>query len=182
MITAIFAKGVSDEFGCEGGLPWGSFPQELEAYHSALEESFAQPGMPIILVGAKTWLGLPDSAIQKLVSYTSNIWIYGSRNTLLDMRNTTANFTFISNIGNTLPPEWSYSNIVCIGGATVLEQLFNRYHVDRAYISTISNSQAMEMPNDTKIKIPEYINDTTRIIKMTGKKDRLSFVQELYIL
>lgn len=191
MVTAIFAVGSEGQFGYRGKLPWGSFPKELEAYHSALERAFNEtPNPRILLVGSSTWDSLPKKAIDRLLSYTKNVWILSSSGYIYSRGG--ENKTILTQIGQTLPPEWDYHNVVCIGGAYLLNQLFHFGHIDKAYISTISwdkptvyfEENRTGFLADTWLK-PD-LKYTTKILMMTGYElkpeinNSLQFKQELH--
>lgn len=205
MVTAIFALGPNAEFGNMNQLPWGSFPQELEAYKSALDEAL-QPHHPnIILVGKNTWDGLPVSAKQNLVNHTSNIWIYGSK---MPKEYPGANFRLIRDIGFNLPEEWEYSNVVCIGGAHLLEKMFFLGHIEKAYVSTVSWETPLTYTKknlysgepSVMVKHPQFectasipgvkakLKGNTRVYRTSGikeipySKNSIVFIQEIYYL
>lgn len=192
MVTAIYAVGSEGQFGYNGGLPWGSFPQELEAYYSALEHAFgSKPGPRILLVGSSTWKSLPKKAVDKLLEYTTNVWVL-SKNGYVSPRSG-ERLTIVTNIGYALPEEWEYHNVVCIGGGFLLRSLFAHAHITKAYVSTISWDKPMYYPEtqssfmaDTWLRIP--LTDTTKILMKTGYKlvpeqdNCLRFKQELHYI
>lgn len=193
MVTAIFAVGSEGQFGLMGGLPWGSFPQELEAYHSALEHAFTTNHNPrVLLVGSNTWKSLPKKAVDRLLDYTTNVWVL-SRDGFVNPRGG-EKLSILTNIGYTLPEEWDYHNVVCIGGAFLLKNLFAYNHIKKAYISTISWDSPRQYDEtessflaDTWLNLP-FLEDTTKVLMKTGYKsvpeqdNCLRFKQELHYL
>lgn len=192
MVTAIFAVGSEGQFGYEGRLPWGSFPQELEAYHSALEHAFTANYNPrVLLVGSNTWKSLPKKAIDRLLGYTTNVWVL-SRDGLVNPRGG-EKLSILTNIGYALPEEWDYHNVVCIGGAFLLKTLFDYCHITKAYVSTIYWDKPVWNPEtkcsflaDTWLQPP--IEDSTKLLMKTGymlvpeQDNCLHFKQELHYL
>lgn len=155
MITAIFATGTSGEFGLKGKLPWGSFPEELETYKDTIISIVNQPFMAhtAILMGRLTWDTLPEAAIEFLLSQTNNVIIVGRSGVQCTHD---AEITYISNLGSTLPPDWEYMNIICIGGASVLNSLLAHGHLNKAYISTVYYDTPNWRPSDL---LPRSVGD-----------------------
>lgn len=190
MITAIFAVGTHGEFGLNGKLPWGSFKEELEAYRNALSRVLSGfNGMPAILVGATTWDSLPKSAKEFILSKTKKIFVYSRKPYTIP----SADVHIISSIGYRIPDELDLYNIVCIGGARLLKELWTYGWLDKAYISHIYDEEFSNTFNDCNAR-KGFIADshlyldtkdlTSELIAIGSSKERpsLSFTQELYYL
>lgn len=157
MVTAIFAIGPQGQFGYRGGLPWGSFPQELEAYNNALNSVFSGERPVVLLIGKSTWETLPEKARDKLINKSSQIWVYGRS----EPSKYGVKVNVLTEIGYTLPPQWEYHDVLCVGGAYLLNKLFELGHIDKAYISRVwwnlpapINSESLtEFPCDSWLKV-----------------------------
>lgn len=191
MVTAIFAVGANKEFGNKGKLPWGSFYLELESFYSAIEESFCVPNstMPILLVGNNTWRDLPLPAVNKLLEYTKLVYVLAKKDAYIPKR-ADETLAVLTNIGSKLPPEFDYANVVCIGGSFLLTKLFENYHVDKAFVSTITQTKDGEpeiFEADTFLQLPQYVMDSTSTLVRRGSvttsdNKMISFTQELYYI
>lgn len=180
MITAIFATGPKGEFGNKDGtLPWGSFPEELDAFFHTV----SQLEFNTILVGANTWATLPKSAKRTILDSANtepDIFVFDPKKSY-HMQDAT--FRIIK-ITNTIQTLFRDSNVLVLGGAYLLGELFNLGLVDNAYVSRVNNGLRQGFAADTHLNWSVYsVNQETTVVEtgLSGEKDGLSFVQELRI-
>jgi dihydrofolate reductase len=147
MITAIFAVGPQGQFGKGNGLPW-ECKADLEGMYADLKR--LRPN--IILVGARTYKSLPLSVIKKISTAcnTPNLWssskeetkappewhVY-SRGPVPQKEGHTDNFGVILEISESLEKYYEGVNVVCLGGAGLLEHLFDYDLIDQAIVTHI---------------------------------------------
>lgn len=119
-----FAMGQDGEFGKDGGLPWGSYPSELEFFWDSMKVVKEQGR--IILVGRNTWESLTTGVKKRLVDiHRNNIFIIDREYPL-------------EHVLLSLPEGVHYA---CIGGAYLLNHIMLTQEVDQMYFSIISNSE-----------------------------------------
>ena len=141
MITAVFATGRRGEFGNKNGtLPWGSIPEELELFF----DTVSRLNPSALIVGAHTWLTLPNSAKERLVTENSITWVYildpsGEAKPIVNAKPRAYSYhcVFITTVTPTLASMFKDINAVAIGGAYLLDKLYSNNLVDRALVSVI---------------------------------------------
>lgn len=121
-----FAVGVAGEFGNEGKLPWGSYPEELTLFWESLQ--YVKEEGRIVVVGKNTWNSLPAAVKRRLdTMFGGNLQVIAGENTL-------------THLLTSLPEGVKYA---CIGGAFLLETIMQTEEVDSVYTSIIGSSMPL---------------------------------------
>lgn len=174
MITAMYAVGPNGEFGLQGKLPWGSFKEELDAFYSQLD--VLNPDN--IIIGAGTYLALPQAVRIRMLG-DAEVFIHANRPLPEDAEHEI--YTPISNIGYTLPSFLKDEQTVVLGGANLLQEMYQYGHIESAFVSTIFSTQTLEADVFLASDILDYNSQSTRLVYATGNNSdsSLRFVQEL---
>ncbi|QPB12243.1 hypothetical protein [Providencia phage PSTCR5] len=121
-----FAVGVDGEFGNEGKLPWGSYPEELALFWESLQ--YVKEEGRIIVVGKNTWNSLPAAVKRRLdTMFGGNLQVISGENSL-------------THLLTALPEGVKYA---CIGGAFLLETIMMTEEVDSVYTTLIGSHTRM---------------------------------------
>lgn len=183
MIVGLYAVGQNGEFGLNGRLPWGSFPEELAAFNDILESNKGYH----ILVGYKTWSTLPTSVKKRLADLKYSILVYAERKTreLLELSKL-PNVTVITKLDYSLKDFLKDSLALVIGGASLLEECLDQGILDGCYISTVVNKDPgrIGFECDTALLPPLWdeihMPPATVFVVASGENENLSFVQEYH--
>lgn len=121
-----FAVGVDGEFGNEGKLPWGSYPEELALFWDSMQ--YVKEEGRVVVVGKNTWNSLPAAVKRRLDTiFGGNLQVIAGENTL-------------THLLTSLPEGVKYA---CIGGAFLLETIMLTEKVDSVYTTLIGSSNPM---------------------------------------
>lgn len=144
------AVGTKGEFGYNGKLPWGSYPDELKLFWDSLE-IVKQEGR-VIVVGNNTWNGLPAAVKRRLdTMFGGNLQVINGENTL-------------THLLMSLPEGVHYA---CIGGAYLLETVMLTEKVDSVYMSYIESEDGF-IPSDTDLDMDLLMDVITELDLITA--------------
>lgn len=194
MISAIFATGPNGEFGFKGKLPWSNYKLELETFYSTL----AQIKPQVLLMGAKTYLSLPSSVLNKMKETCATTDDQGAK-VLPDVHVVGASalnkviseqgvidFIPITSLGSNFKEFYVQdANVVCIGGASLIEELYDMGALTNMYISIVApTTENATMEADTFLNKKIFKSQPTKIFRtsINEKGEDYAHQQELWIL
>lgn len=178
MINALFAVGPNGEFGTNNGrLPWGSFPEELENFYSLMENDFARD---IVLIGKNTYETAPPRLRNLLCDRL--VLVYGRSEPKWHENVLPGNHKLITKIGKGLVSYAADTDIVAIGGKTVLHQLMKKNLLNSALRSVVYRKDGSHSSIATVYLDPVVVDsafkDAAIIQHRTGENLMYRFVLE----
>ena len=183
MITAVFAMGVNGEFGSNSrnGLPWGTIPEELENFYNLLENECKGD---IILVGKKTYETAPprlrrlfEQRMVLVYGRSEPAWYVPQNRKVINKPH-----KLITKIGPGLRKYAERTDIVAIGGKTVIEQMLKHKLVDTVLRSLVLRKDGAPFSSATVYLDPYMMDnafkDAAIVQHLYGENELYKFVLE----
>ncbi|QGH45267.1 thymidylate synthase [Bacteriophage Eos] len=175
MIYALYAMGPNGEFGSAKGLPWGSFPEELEFFYASLDAGKSD----VIIVGKRTYETAPKRLRELLEKRRVLVWGRTPPENWYNPRHRHLRY-----IGKGLKTYLNGSDAVIIGGAALLEEAASQKVIDVYLRSTIEmklcgnmwdNFPTIKLKHDDLLLWPV---DSAVVVHRRGENEKYRFVSE----
>ncbi|ATS94057.1 putative dihydrofolate reductase [Pectobacterium phage DU_PP_V] len=173
---AVYAKGPRGEFGSNhgNGLPWGSYPEELERFYWGLNNFSlkikSKEKEPILVTTEKWYESTPSSILHKIEEAAGTVkWVLVGRNQKESEEYSLGaldRHLRVSQVGKSLDmylEGLGYTGI-CIGGANLLITLYSLDLISEALVSIVQSKGWSHYPH-TYLTLPSStLNSPTRIL------------------